>query len=47
MEGIQKTAAEGLRDLARRAEEGAYGQGDEFDVDALQDDLDDLTVKLE
>lgn len=47
MSGNQKTAAEGLRDLARRAEEGAYGQGDEFDVEALKDDFDDLALELE
>ena len=52
MDGIQKTVALGLRNLARRVEEGAYGDGDEaFDDDdgeggVAQAFLDDLTDEV-
>ena len=43
MDGIQKTVCLGLRNLARKVEEGLYGQGDDFsDEDSQQAFLDDL-----
>lgn len=57
MDGIQKTVALGLRNLARKVEEGAYGQGDEaFDEEgnyggtaqAFLDDMhDEVLDKME
>ena len=52
MTGIQKTVAEGLRYLAHKVEEGAYGEGDDAFADDsrdafLEDLQDEVIMKTE
>ena len=42
MEGKQKTAYEGIMDIATKILDGFYGTHDDFDVEPLEDDFDCL-----
>lgn len=49
MDGIQKTVSQGLRYMANKVEEGAYGEGDdafedELAKDAFLEDLEDNVI---
>ena len=51
MEGIQKAVADALRNVARKVEEGLYGEGDEFAFTteaetAFFDDVEEATDKM-
>ena len=46
MDGIQMTVWERLMEVATKVKEGAYGEDDDFDADALSEDLNTLTFDL-
>lgn len=46
MDGIQMTVWERLREIETKVKEGAYGKDDDFDADALSEDLYALTFDL-
>jgi hypothetical protein len=46
MDGMQKTAYEAVMEVACKILDGAYGKGDDIDVEALEQDLDDTTANL-
>jgi len=47
MEGFVKTAWERLTEIKLKLEHGYYGESDDMDVQALEDDLDEVTDDLE
>ena len=44
--GNQTAAHQRLKDILAKLRDGAYGVGDQLDVDALNDDLDDVTADM-
>ena len=44
--GMQETVCERLKEMERKVREGAYGLEDELDVDAVRDDLEDITADM-
>lgn len=46
MNGMQKTAYEAVMEVAGKIRDGAYGDDDDIDVEALEEDLDDATANI-
>lgn len=42
MEGLQKMVYEQIMDIVSKILDGFYGEGDDFDLLALEDDVEDL-----
>jgi len=42
MGGLQKTLAEGLREILDKVESGAYGKDDDINVEAVEEDIEDV-----
>ena len=44
---LQQKVASGLSALAANVEQGKYGQDDDLDLDALQEDIDEILSDVE
>ena len=46
MDGIQKTVYLRLQELAQKVKDGAYGKDDDFDLNAYEVDVEDITADM-
>ncbi len=46
VEGMQKTVSERLKGMEQRVRDGTYGVCDELDVDAVREDIEDITADM-
>ncbi len=45
-DGMQKTVCERLKEMEQKVKDGAYGVCDELDVDAVREDIEDITADM-
>lgn len=43
---MQKTVCERLKETEQKVRDGGYGIGDELDVDAVREDIEDITADM-